>query len=135
MFSGVVLKSIVFLSNNRKKALLEQFCLAYKHILSKYHLFATYTTSCVVKSLGLAVTPLLSAKVGGVRQVISGISSHQFDLVLFFFVICFVKPDFSGKLCIENEIFYACDAHSVPYATNILMAEVLLRALDSGEFF
>ena len=123
---SVVLKNIVFLSNNKKKSLLYEFCVAYKSILSKHSLFATFEDSVSLKNLGLSFTPLLSASVGGYRQVISKLQCGEFDLVFFFRgTYCFEKDS-----SIDFEILKACDYHNIPIATNLLTAEILLRSLS-----
>lgn len=127
------MKSIVFLSNNRKKALLSQFCNAYKPILSKYSMFATFGTSQIIRQHGLDVYSFLSGAVGGYRQVISKIYCGEVDLLLFFRDASRFHVDSLSKL--ESEVLVACDFCNVPSATNVLTAEILLRALDSGAFF
>ncbi len=131
--SGVVLKSIVFLSNNRKKALLSQFCDAYRPILLKFDIFATFGTSQIIKQHGLRVYSFLSGAVGGYRQVISKIYCNEVDLLLFFRDASRFHIDSLSRL--ESEVLIACDFCNVPSATNVLTAEILLRALDSGAFF
>ena len=78
------MKNIVFLSNNKKRTLLHEFCLAYKSVLSRHSLFATFEDCVALESLGLNFNPLLSASVGGYRQVISKLQCKEFDLVFFF---------------------------------------------------
>ena len=97
------MKSIVFLSNNRKKALLSQFCSAYRPILLKYNIFATFGTSQIIKNHGLDVYSFLSGSVGGYRQIISKIYCNEVDLLLFFRDASRFHLDSLSKL--ENESF------------------------------
>ena len=123
-------KSIVFLSNNKRKALLYQFCVAYKSILSRYPLVATAGTSRVLRNAGLEVYSLLSGSVGGYHQVVSKLFSEEVKLLIFLRSVSqFESPD-----SVESSVFRACDLNNVPYATNILTAEILLRAMNAGEF-
>ncbi len=124
------MKNIVFLSNNKKRALLHEFCLAYKSVLSRHSLFATFEDVLSLKSLGLGFKPLLSASVGGYRQVISKLQCGEFDLVFFFRgAYCFEKDS-----PIDSEVLKMCDYCNIPIATNLLTAEILLRSLDLGLF-
>ena len=127
----VILRSIVFLSNNRKRPLLHQFCSAYKLILSKYSLFATFGTSQVIRDCGLDVYSFLSGSSGGYRQVISKLYCGEVDLLIFF------RDSLKGSSgsSLEMELLSVCDFCNVPSATNVLTAEILLRALDDGGFF
>ena len=127
----VVLKSIVLLSNDRKRPLLLQFCSAYKFILMKHSLFATFGSSQVIKECGLSVYSFLSGQAGGYRQVVSKLRCGEVDLLIFLRDPLKPFSDFS----VDYELLSACDSCNVPIATNVLTAEILLRALDSGSYF
>ncbi len=120
---------IVFLSNDRKKALLIRFCDAYKSILSKHSLFSTFTLSYLIGEIGIEVSPLLDDDVSGYQQVISKIYCKEVNLVIFF------KDTFSTPVNphLEYELFRVCDLHNIPYATNLATAEILLSALFLGK--
>lgn len=124
------MKNIIFLSNNKKRTLLHEFCVAYKSLLSQHSLFATFEDAMFLETMGLSFTPLLSASVGGYRQVISKIQCKEFDLVFFF----------RGTYCFEEdspvdfEILKMCDYCNIPVATNLLTAEILLHSLEMNIF-
>ena len=125
------MKSIVLLSNDRMRPLLFQFCSAYRFILMKHSLFATFGSSQVIKKCGLDVYSFLSGPVGGYRQVISKLYCGEVDLLVFLRD----HSKFYRSSSQENDVMSACDFCNVPNATNILTAEILIRALDSGGFF
>ena len=70
-----------------------------------------------------------SGKLGGIQQISSRVACDEVDLVLFFRDP--LKAD-TGNSC-EQSLLRLCDMHSVPIATNIATAEVLLRGLDQGD--
>lgn len=124
--------SVAFVSDIVKKSFLLQFCCAYSSILSKCSLCATYEASRLICSLdlGLEVRSLLALDSGGIRQIVSKVCCKEIDLLIFF------RDPFCRSACLllEDELFRACDMYSVPYATNILSAEILLRGIVSERF-
>ena len=71
----------------------------------------------------------LSGKLGGVQQITSRVACDEVDLVLFFRDP--LKADAASIT--EQNLLRLCDMHSVPIATNIATAEVLLRGMDQGD--
>ena len=70
----------------------------------------------------------LSGRLGGVQQITSRIACDEVDLVLFFRDP--LKADAASIT--EQNLLRLCDMHSVPIATNIATAEVLLRGMDQA---
>ena len=97
----------------------------------KHNLFATFGSSQAIKKCGLDVYSFLSGPAGGYRQVISKLHCGEVDLLIFLRD----HSKFYSSSSQENELMSACDFCNVPSATNILTAEILIRALDSGGFF
>ena len=119
--------TIAILAHDSRKELALQFCTAYSGILSRNTVIATGTTGrMLAQTTGLPVHCYLSGKLGGVQQITSRVACDEVDLVLFFRDP--LKAD-SGN-SIEQNLLRLCDMHSVPIATNIATAEVLLRGLD-----
>lgn len=114
--------TIAILAHDSRKELALQFCTAYSGILSRNTVIATGTT-------GLPVHCYLSGRLGGIQQIAARVACDEVDLVLFFRDP--LKAD-SGN-SIEQNLLRLCDMHSVPIATNIATAEVLLRGLDQGD--
>ena len=121
--------NIAFLAHDKKKELRVQFCTAYKSVLIKHNLFATATTGrLIADNTGLPITLLLSHKQGGHQQINARIAYNEIDLVLFF---C----DPSGRESTKDvdSIARLCDQHSIPFASNVATAEVLIQGLQRGD--
>ena len=119
--------TIAILAHDSRKELALQFCTAYSGILSRNTVIATGTTGRMLnQATGLPVHCYLSGKLGGIQQITARVACDEVDLVLFFRDP--LKAD-SGN-SIEQNLLRLCDMHSVPIATNIATAEVLLRGLD-----
>ena len=121
--------TIAILAHDSRKELALQFCTAYSGILSRNTVIATGTTGRMLnQTTGLPVHCYLSGRLGGTQQIAARVACDEVDLVLFFRDP--LKAD-SGS-SIEQNLLRLCDMHSVPIATNIATAEVLLRGLDQG---
>ena len=78
--------NIGFIAHNSKKTLIENFCLAYKYILSKHNLYATGTTGRRIEDVtNLKVYKFLPGSVGGDKQFIDMIERNCMDMVIFFY--------------------------------------------------
>ena len=122
--------NIALIAHDSKKELMVQFCIAYCGVLSSHYLCATGTTGKMVKeATGLNIERLLSGSQGGVHQVAARISCNEIDMLLFF------RDPLSDKLDAPNEVnlLRLCDMHSIPLATNIATAEVLIHGLERGD--
>ena len=87
------------------------------------------TKQQLAQATGLPVHCYLSGKLGGIQQISSRVACDEVDLVLFFRDP--LKADAASLT--EQNLLRLCDMHSVPIATNIATAEVLLRGLDQGD--
>ncbi len=122
--------NIALLAHDRKKELMVQFCIAYCGILSSHDICATNTTGrLVAEATGLPITLYLSCSQGGDQQIGVRIAYNEIDLVLFF-----CDPHGSDAAFAEvNEIARLCDQYSVPFASNVATAELLIRGLQRGD--
>lgn len=122
--------NIGLIAHDSKKTLLQDFCIAYRGILSKHDLYATGTTGRMVEeATGLGVHKFLAGHLGGENQLCTLIESNEIDMVIF-------MRDPHTKMKSEADsvnIFRLCDEHNIPYATNLAMAEMLVLALDRGD--
>ena len=66
---------------------------------------------------------------GGSEQIISRIACDEIDVVFYFRA---PEPEIYSREN-GNTILRLCDMHTVPIATNIGTAEVLVMALDRGD--
>ena len=121
--------NIALMSHDNKKELMVQFCTAYAGILSQHQLYATNTTGhMVADATGLKVHCFLSYAHGGSQQIGARIAYNEFDLVLFF------NDPTNEKMASEiSYISRLCDEHSVPMATNVATAELLIHGLARGD--
>ena len=121
---------IAIIAHDEKKELLAQFCIAYCGILSKHRICATGTTGkYITDATGLPIERLLSGEHGGIQQLTSRVSYDEIDLLLYFRGTA--AEDMLSKT--DAELLRMCDIHSVPMATNIATAEILVCALERGD--
>ena len=118
-------------ADNEKKALLDNFCIAYKYILGKYKLIATQATGEHVRNAaGLEVSELLSGKLGGDKQLETAIMNDEIDVLITFE---HVSLETVHELSDHNSLVRLCDFYNIPVATNIATAECLIMSLDRGD--
>ena len=117
------------MSNDSKKELMVQFCVAYCGILAGHSICATKTTgNLVAEATGLPVALCLSANQGGSQQIGARIAYNEIDLVLFF-----CDPDDELGQSRVNEISRLCDRYCIPFATNVATAEIMIQGLGRGD--
>lgn len=121
--------NIAIMSHTKKQDLMVQFCTAYCGILSKHTICATNATGRMISdATGLNVNLFLSHEHGGIEQIGQRIIYNEIDMVLFF----------NSPLDDEMDkdvmsIARLCDQHSVPMATNVATAELLIHGLARGD--
>ncbi len=121
---------IALIADDGKKELMAQFCIAYSGILLKHHICATQTTGKYVKdATDLDIEMLMSGSTGGCEQIQSRISFNEIDILFFFRD---TEPA-ERHSAMQQDMLRLCDVYSVPVATNLATAEVLVMALDRGE--
>ena len=122
--------NIGLVAHDSKKKLMQNFCIAYRGILSKNEIFATGTTGRLVEEVtNLSVHKYLAGHLGGTQQLGAQIEQNEIDLVIFLRDPLTVKshePD-------VNSIVRICDAHNIPLAKNLATAELLIKSLDRGD--
>lgn len=122
--------NIAFVAHDSKKKLMQNFCIAYRGILSKHELYSTGTTGRLVEEVtNLSMHKFLAGHLGGVQQLASQIEQNQIDMLIFLREALAPKshePD-------VNNVFRLCDMHNIPLATNLATAELLIKSLDRGD--
>lgn len=122
--------NIGLVAHDAKKKLMQNFCIAYRGILSKHEIYATGTTGRLVEEVtDLTIHKYLSGHLGGTQQLGAQIEHNEIDLVIFLRDAVTQKshePDVNG-------IVRLCDAHNIPLATNLATAELLIISLDRGD--
>ena len=123
--------NIALIAHDKKKDQMVNFTIAYEQILAQHTLFATGTTGLRVKeATGLAIHRFLSGPIGGDQQIGAEIANDRMDLVIFLrdpLTAQPHEPDIQALLRL-------CDVHLIPVATNIASAEIMLKALQRGDF-
>ncbi|MGB8957211.1 MAG: methylglyoxal synthase [Tumebacillaceae bacterium] len=123
--------NIALIAHDRKKDTLVNFAVAYQHIFAKANLFATGTTGMrIQEATGLNVHRYQSGPLGGDQQIGAMIAEEQMDLVIFFRDPLTAQPHEPDILALLR----LCDVHNIPVATNMATAEILVKALDRGDF-
>ena len=122
--------NVALTAHDNKKKLMENLCIAYRHILYKHRIFATGTTGQIVEdATNLSVSKYLTGHLGGAQQVSAQVALNDIDLVIFLrdpLQPKHYEPDIDSLLRL-------CDSHNIPVASNLATAEVLLLALDRGD--
>ena len=114
--------TIGLIAHDAKKKLMQNFCIAYRGILSKNTLYATGTT-------GRLIHKYLAGHLGGMQQMAAQIEHNEMDLVIFL-------RDPQNPKSHEpdvNDVVRLCDIYNIPLATNLASAELLIKALDRGD--
>ena len=123
--------NIALVANDSKKILMENLCIAYRHILNKHTIYATGTTGRIIEeAAGLSVRKHLEGQLGGEQQLGVQISHDDIDLVIYLIDPHAKSLDDPGDM----GIIRLCDIHNIPIASNLATAEALLLALDRGDF-
>ena len=122
--------NIGLIAHDTKKKLMQNFCIAYRGILSKHSLYATGTTGRLVEEVtNLNVYKYLAGHLGGEQQLGSQIENNDLDMLIFL-----RDPQNPKSHEVDfNNIFHLCDVHNIPLATNLATAESLILSLDRGD--
>ena len=121
---------IAIIAHDAKKKLMQNFCIAYRQILSKNTIFATGTTGRLIEEVtNLTVHKYHAGNLGGEQQLGIEIEHNKIDLVIF--LRDPLNPK-SHELDVNN-LMRLCDIHNIPIATNLASAELLIKSLERGE--
>ena len=122
--------NIALIAHDAKKKLMQNFCIAYRGILSKNELFATGTTGRLIEEVtNLSIHKYLAGHLGGAQQLGAAIEHNEIDLMIF------LRDPLTPKSH-EPDVGYTirlCDMHNIPLATNLASAELLIMALERGD--
>ena len=122
--------NIGFIAHDAKKKLMQNFCIAYRGILSRHELYATGTTGRLIEEVtNLSVHKFLAGHLGGEQQLGSQIEHNQMDMIIF---LRDPHNPKSHEPDVDN-VVRLCDTHNIPLATNLATAELLIKAMDNGD--
>ena len=121
---------IALIAHDKKKDDMVQFTLAYKPILSQHQLFATGTTgSRIQEATGLTVHRYQSGPLGGDQQIGAMVAQNDIDAIIFFRDPLTAQPHEPDV----SALIRLADVYSVPLATNMGTAELIIHGLDRGD--
>ena len=129
MREGIVL-NIGLVAHDAKKKLMQNFCIAYRGILSHHDLYATGTTGRLSEEItNVSGHKCLAGHLGGEQQLGAQIEHNEMDLVIF------LRDPLTSKQHEPdvNNVVKLCDMHNIPLATNLATAELLIKSLDRGD--
>ena len=121
---------IALIAHDAKKKLMQNFCIAYRGILSRHQLFATGTTGRLIEEVtNLNIHKHLAGHLGGMQQIGAQIEQNEIDLLIF------LRDPLNPKRHEPdvNNVVKLCDMHNIPMATNLATAELLIKSLDRGD--
>ncbi|MCR4909405.1 MAG: methylglyoxal synthase [Lachnospiraceae bacterium] len=122
--------NIGLVANDAKKTLMQNFCIAYRGILSKHVLYATGTTGSLVEEVtNLKIHKFLTGHLGGIQQLAAQLENNEIDLVIF--LRDPLTPGAHEPTI--RDVARLCDTHNIPLATNLATAELLIKSLERGD--
>ena len=118
------------IAHDSKKTLMQNFCIAYRGILSRHSLYATGTTGRLIEEVtNLSVHKYLAGPLGGKQQLGAQIAQNDIDALIFLRDPTDAKPHEPDV----NDVIKLCDMHNIPMASNLATAELIVLALDRGD--
>ena len=122
---------IVLLADNRKNELLINFCIAYKQLLKRHQLLSTLNLARLLEeNVGLNVTGVPSDLVGGLGQITQRVGYNEIDAVIHLRDTRQQSTEYNKY---SRSLLDTCDVNTIPYASNIATAEILILAIDRGD--
>ena len=122
--------NIALIAHDAKKKLMQNFCIAYRGILSRHELYATGTTGRLIEEVtNLSIHKFLAGHLGGEQQIGTEIEQNVIDMVIFLRDPGVLR----GHETDMSSVMKLCDIHNIPYATNLASAELLIKSLDRGD--
>ncbi|UII54617.1 methylglyoxal synthase [Cytobacillus spongiae] len=122
--------NIALIAHDKKKDDLVRFAIAYKNILAEHQLFATGTTGLrITEATQLPIHRFQSGPLGGDQEIGAYIANNKMDGVFFFRDPLTVQPHEPDV----SALIRLCDVYSVPLATNMGTAEILIKGLERGD--
>ena len=122
---------IVLLADNRKNELLINFCIAYKQLLKRHQRLSTLNLARLLEeNVGLNVTGVPSDLVGGLGQITQRVGYNEIDAVIHLRDTRQQSTEYNKY---SRSLLDICDVNTIPYASNIATAEILILAIDRGD--
>ncbi|MCR8842934.1 methylglyoxal synthase [Paenibacillus sp. SC116] len=123
--------NIAFISHDRKKDEMVNFVIAYEYVFHGHKLYSTGTTgSRIMDATKLDIHRFQSGPLGGDQQIGALVADNEMDLIIFLRDPLMAQPHEPDIIALLR----LCDVQGIPVATNIATAELLVRALERGDF-
>ena len=123
---------IALIAHDKKKNDIIQIAIRYKDVLAEHELYATGTTGTLIMGeTGLSIHRMKSGPMGGDQQIGAMLANGELQLVIFLrdpLTAQPHEPDVSALLRL-------CDVQSIPLATNVSGAIIMLEALKNKIYF
>lgn len=121
--------NIALIAHDKKKDALVQFTTAYQDIFAEHSLFATGTTGLRIhEATDLNIHRFQSGPLGGDQEIGAMIANNKMDAVFFFRDPLTAQPHEPDVTALVR----LCDVYSIPLATNMGTAELLIKGLQYG---
>lgn len=118
---------IALIAHDKKKDDMIHFAMKNEKILSKVELVATGTTGLkIMENTNLNIQRFKSGPLGGDQQIGALVANHDIDMIIFLrdpLTSQPHEPDISALLRLS-------DVYSIPLATNVASAQLLINAVD-----
>ncbi|RAR45159.1 methylglyoxal synthase [Paenibacillus sp. MDMC362] len=123
--------NIAFIAHDRKKEEMVNFVIAYENVFEDHNLYSTGTTGTrIMEQTNLSIHRFASGPLGGDQQIGALVADNEMDLIIFLRDPLMAQPHEPDI----NALLRLCDVQGIPLATNVATAEILVKALDRGDF-
>ena len=123
---------IALIAHDKKKNDIIEIARNYKDVLKDHVLYATGTTGTLIMGeTGLSIHRMKSGPLGGDQQIGAMLANGELDLIIFLrdpLTAQPHEPDVSALLRL-------CDVQSIPLATNVSSAIIMLEAIKNKIYF
>ncbi|CAH8714140.1 methylglyoxal synthase [Paenibacillus thiaminolyticus] len=122
---------IAFIAHDRKKDEMVNFVTAYESVFHGHQLYSTGTTGLrIMERTGLDIHRFQSGPLGGDQQIGALVAENEMDLIIFLRDPLMAQPHEPDIIALLR----LCDVQGIPVATNVASAEILVKALQRGDF-
>jgi methylglyoxal synthase len=123
--------NIALIAHDRKKDDMVDFAIAYEAVLAQHNLCSTGTTGKRIMShTKLNIHRFLSGPLGGDQQIGALVATNEMDLIIFLRDPLMAQPHEPDIIALLR----LSDVHGIPVATNLAAAEIMIKALQRGDF-
>ncbi|WP_274651618.1 methylglyoxal synthase [Paenibacillus humicola] len=123
--------NIAFIAHDRKKEEMVNFVTAYEHVFKDHTLYSTGTTGArIMEKTELSIHRFMSGPLGGDQQIGALVAQNEMDLIIFLRDPLMAQPHEPDIIALLR----LCDVQGIPVATNIATGELLVKALQRGDF-